>query len=72
MLERRGRARRGVVVDGGGTIDGGGERWWAMRQAQRSGDATATAFLTKDRCTALPDLLLFMIILLFAISKSSV
>lgn len=40
---------RNVTVDGGGTIDGGGDRWWAMWAAKQHGDSDASDFLSRDR-----------------------
>ena len=44
---------RDVVIDGGGTIDGGGERWWAMWEASQHGDRDAAGFLSRERYPAL-------------------
>ena len=41
------------MIDGGGTIDGGGERWWAMWEASQHGDRDAAGFLSRERCSAL-------------------
>ena len=41
--------RRNVKIDGGGVIDGGGERWWEVWAAKQAGDRDAAAFLSRDR-----------------------
>ena len=39
-----------VKIDGGGIIDGGGQRWWEVWAAKQAGDSDAARFLSKDRC----------------------
>ena len=38
------------MIDGGGVIDGGGQRWWELQAAKQAGTTAAAAFLSKDRC----------------------